>query len=249
MDPLSQTVRWARGADRILVLTGAGLSADSGLPTYRGVGGLYDGIDTADGLPIEEALSGHMMKRDPGLCWRYIAQIEQACRGAQFNAGHAALVELEKHAQVVVVTQNVDGFHRDAGSSKVIEVHGSLRRLFCMGCGRPEDTPDYATMAIPPVCEACGSIVRPDVVLFGEALPGDAMHAWNAEMHLGFDMVLSVGTSSGFPYIAEPVIWARRNGIPSVEINPGSSSVSRVVDLRWPERASVALPALVEALG
>lgn len=248
MDPLHATAEFARRADRILVLTGAGLSADSGLPTYRGVGGLYEDADTPEGLPIEVALSGPMLRRRPDLCWRYIGQIEAACRGAGPNAGHRALVALEAHAQVVVITQNVDGFHRDAGSTAVVEMHGSLRRLVCTRCDWSEVRASYAGMSLPPSCPACEALVRPDVVLFEEALPTEAVHRLYTELALGFDLVLSVGTTSVFPYIAEPVLRARRQGIPTVEINPGESAVSQAVGVRWRERAAVALPALVEAL-
>jgi NAD-dependent deacetylase len=248
MEPLEATADFVRRADRILVITGAGMSADSGLPTYRGVGGLYEEAATPEGLSIEEALSGHTLRKRPALCWRYIAQIEAACRGAGHNAGHSALVSLESHAQVVVITQNVDGFHGDAGSERVIEMHGTLRRLRCTACAWHEERRSYEGMSLPPTCPACGSLVRPDVVLFGEALPHEAVHGLYSQLALGFDLVLSIGTTSAFAYIAEPVLRARRAGIPTVEINPGTSAVSAAVGTRWRERAGMALPALLEAL-
>ncbi|TNE92093.1 MAG: NAD-dependent deacylase [Deltaproteobacteria bacterium] len=248
MDPLHATADFVRRADRILVVTGAGMSADSGLPTYRGVGGLYEDADTPEGLAIEDVLSGTMLHANPALCWRYIREIEEACRGAGHNAGHTALVALEKYAQVVVVTQNVDGFHRDAGSSTVLELHGNLRRLYCVSCRRGESRRDFDGLPIPPHCPYCGGLLRPDVVLFGEMLPSDTVNRFYMELGLGFDLVLSVGTSSLFPYIAEPVIRARQEGVPTVEINPGDTTVSRFVRVHWRERAAVALPALIEAL-
>ena len=103
-------------AERILVITGAGLSADSGLPTYRGLGGLYNG-HTAEGLPIEAALSGPMLQRDPALCWKYLAELGKACLGAQANAGHHAIAELQRRKPGCwLLTQNIDGYHRAAGS-------------------------------------------------------------------------------------------------------------------------------------
>ena len=105
-----------QNAERILIITGAGLSADSGLPTYRGLGGLYNGL-TAEGLPIEAALSGPMLQRDPALCWKYLAQLGEACLGAAPNAGHAAIAELQRRKPGCwVLTQNIDGYHRVAGS-------------------------------------------------------------------------------------------------------------------------------------
>ena len=232
----------------MLVLTGAGMSADSGLPTYRGVGGLYEDADTPEGLSIEEVLSGAMLRRNPALCWRYIAQIEHACRGAEAHEGHRALAQLERHLDVVIVTQNVDGFHRDAGSSRVLELHGTLRRLRCTGCGASQALRTYEGLQIPPSCPSCAGLVRPDVVLFGEALPSEVLYEWERDMALGFDLVLSIGTSGLFPYIVQPVVHARQRGVPTVEINPGQSTVSGLVDIHWQARASMALPELARCL-
>ena len=248
MTEVERVATLVRNASRVLVLTGAGMSADSGLPTYRGVGGLYEDADTPDGLSIEEVLSGQMLRRDPALCWRYIAQIEQACRGAEAHEGHRALAELEGHLDVVIVTQNVDGFHRDAGSSKVLEIHGTLRSLRCTICGDSRSLRSYEHLEIPPSCSACGGLVRPDVVLFGEALPSEVLYEWETQMGLGFDLVMSIGTSSLFPYIVQPVVAARQRGVPTVEINPGQSTISRMVDVHWQQRASVALSQLIVRL-
>ena len=111
-------------ANRVLFITGAGLSADSGLPTYRGVGGLYNQECDEEGLPIEALLSGPMLQARPEVCWRYIAQIETACRGAEPNVGHHFMAWLERQREdVVVLTQNVDGLHRAAGTQQIIEIH------------------------------------------------------------------------------------------------------------------------------
>src|SRR5919197_2935529 len=135
-EQVARAAKILRSARRTLFVTGAGISADSGLPTYRGIGGLYEDAATEDGIPIELALSGHMMKRDPALCWKYIAQIERACRGATFNSAHAFLAEVEAAVPGTwVLTQNVDGFHRAAGSRQLIEIHGDVHRLVCVGCG------------------------------------------------------------------------------------------------------------------
>lgn len=132
-----QTAAALRHASRILIITGAGLSADSGLPTYRGVGGLYNGRTDA-GLPIEMALSGPMLRRDPALCWKYIAQLGSACLGGQPNAAHYAIAALQRRKpECWVLTQNVDGYHRAAGSppERLIEIHGQLAPLYCQSCG------------------------------------------------------------------------------------------------------------------
>lgn len=237
-------------ARRILFITGAGLSADSGLPTYRGVGGLYEGALTDIGLPIEQALSGAMFEKRPDIAWRYLSQIEASCRGAHPNAGHYAIARLEAmHGQVTVVTQNVDGFHLLAGSRDVIEMHGTLRRLLCVDCGRVRRVESYAGLSIPPACPHCGGILRPDVVLFGEHLPSQALHRFETVLAQRPDLVISVGTGSAFPYIAGPVLAAAGRGDPTIEINPGGTHLSELVTVRLRMRAAEALPAILDAAG
>jgi NAD-dependent deacetylase len=238
-----------RGARSALVITGAGMSADSGLPTYRGVGGLYDREVTDEGVPIEVALSGTMMSSRPALTWKYIHQIEQACRGARPNPGHRVLAELEQAMdRLWVLTQNVDGFHRAAGSRNVIEIHGNIHRLLCPRCAWDEQVSDYAHLAtVPPPCPRCDAIVRPDVVLFGELLSPAPVVTLERELARGFDLVLSVGTTSVFPYISEPVLAARRAGVPTVEINPGESEISHLVEYRVQASARAALEAIWDA--
>ena len=236
-------------ADGVLVITGAGVSAESGLPTYRGVGGLYNSASTEDGVRIEEALSGGMLRRHPEICWKYIAQIESACRGAEFNAAHQILAEMETVLpRFWVLTQNVDGFHTDAGSKNVIEMHGTLRSLSCTSCSYQTQIDGYLNLELPPHCPVCEAIIRPDVVLFGEALPDQAIHRAETEMQRGFGCVLSIGTTSGFPYIAAPVYLASQANIPTIEINPGRTEVSHWVDLRIKAGAVDTLRAIQEQL-
>lgn len=220
------------GARRILFITGAGISADSGLPTYRGIGGLYDGNATDEGYAIEDALSGEMMRHRPEITWKYLAQIEATCRGAAPNAAHETIAWLERRAAVTVLTQNVDGLHRAAGSTDLIEIHGTLHRLACTGCGLRLEVADYDGLPLPPGCPDCDSLLRPEVVLFGEALPEGAIRRLVEILREGVDLVFSIGTTSVFPYIAEPVLWAREHGVPTVEINPGETRVSGFVDYR-----------------
>lgn len=222
-----------RRSSRILFITGAGLSADSGLPTYRGVGGLYNDGGTEEGIPIEVALSGQMLEIRPELCWKHIHRIEEACRGARFNRAHQIMATIENQlTETCVLTQNVDGFHRDAGSKNLIEIHGNIRELMCTACQWRTEVTSYAELNIPPSCPECGELVRPDVVLFGEMLPSRKLGKLQAELSAGFDLVMSVGTTSVFPYIAGPVVAAARAGIPTVEINPGDTEVSEAVDIR-----------------
>jgi NAD-dependent deacetylase len=226
-------------AQRVLFITGAGMSADSGLPTYRGLGGLYNDGETEDGLSIEDALSGECLAHRPEITWKYLAQIERNCRGAEPNEAHRVIAALEQHGEVVVLTQNIDGLHVKAGSSGVIEIHGTLAERYCAHCSAEADPGD---LAVPPRCTHCGKIVRPKVVLFGEMLPGAALERLYAELTQGFDMVFIIGTTAVFPYIAEPVMQAIRAGIPTVEINPVRTRLSGQVRYYLPERAARILP-------
>lgn len=246
---LSRAARLLDEADRVLFITGAGISADSGLPTYRGIGGLYNDRHTDEGLPIEEALSGQMLRIRPDITWKYLAQIEANCRGAGPNPAHLEIARLEDEKEVTVLTQNIDGLHRAAGSANLIEIHGTMHRLSCTCCDARFEVPDYADLAIPPGCPDCGRLLRPDVVLFGEALPPDALQRLFGALENGVDLVFTIGTTSVFPYIAEPVHYARENGIPTIEINPGESSVSEFVDLRLRIGAAEAMLGIVERRG
>lgn len=235
-----------RRARRVLFITGAGVSADSGLPTYRGIGGLYEERLTDDDVPIEVALSGEMFREEPRLTWKYIFQIERACRGASYNDAHRVICEMESAFDVCVLTQNVDGFHRRAGSRHVIEIHGDIHQLLCEHCRFTRRVTDYLDLNLPPRCPECESILRPRVVLFNEALPQHAVMDWYAAQGRGFDLVFSVGTGSVFPYIAAPVVEAIRAGVPTIEINPGDSEVSSLVDHRLRRGAAGCLRELWE---
>lgn len=233
----------------VLFVTGAGVSAESGLPTYRGIGGLYEEEVTAEGIPIEAALSGAMFQRAPAITWKYIHQIESSCRAAGPNRAHEVIAELEgRFERVWTLTQNVDGLHHAAGSKQVIDIHGDVHRLVCTQCRHRWRVKNYAGLSIPPSCPECASLVRPEIVLFGEMLPMDRVLLLEEQLMRGFDAVFSIGTTSVFPYIAEPVIDARRRGGLTVEINPGVSEVSHVVKHRLRAGAAAVLDALVQAL-
>jgi len=233
-----------QSSGNLLFVTGAGISVDSGLPTYRGIGGLYDVDTTAEGLAIEEILSGEMLTTSPELTWKYLLQIEEACRGATFNRAHQILAEMEQHFdRVWVLTQNVDGLHAAAGSNKVIDIHGDLHDLVCTECDFTEHTNERPTV-IPPRCPQCKATLRPDVVLFGEMLPTRKTEQLIHELEIGFDMVFSVGTSSLFDYIAWPIRQAKETGKFTVEINPSTTDLTSLVDIHIPLSAGVALDAI-----
>lgn len=235
-----------RNAKSVLCITGAGLSADSGMPTYRGITGLYN-RETDDGIPIEVALSGQTFREDPKLCWKYIRELELACRGAEPNEGHRILAkwERDRFSRFWILTQNIDRFHVRAGSFNVIEIHGNVESLECTVCDWSsssytnesiEEVGDTATWKTP-TCDACGAIARPPVILFGEQLRREDIESYGREIESGppFDVVLSIGTTSVFPYIAAPFL---RGGLTTttVEINPDTTEVSHAADylLRMP---------------
>jgi NAD-dependent deacetylase len=229
----------------ILFITGAGIAADSGLPSYRDHGGLY-AVDAAeDGMPIERVLSGDILRDHPELTWKYLARMEKVCRDARCNRAHQIIAEMERHFERVwTLTQTVDGLHRSAGTRNVIDIHGDLRRLRCMRCAHRQTVKDYSELTLPPHCPKCSGLLRPDVVLFGEPLSLERMVPLLTELDDGFDLVFSIGTSSTFSYIAEPVRMATQLGRPTIEINPGVSEVSDLVDIKLTMRAAPALDAI-----
>ena len=222
-------------AKKILFITGAGISADSGMPTYRGIGGLYNNKDTEEGIPIETALSGNMILKRPELTWKYLWQIGKACADAEPNDAHKIITEIQKSKpNTWVLTQNVDNLHNLAGNINLIEIHGNAFKLYCTSCHSNADSKeiisDYKkSVDLPPKCKRCGGMIRPKVVLFGEMLPEKAISMYYEILDTKLDLVISIGTSSQFPYIQEPIMFAARYGIPTVEVNPEETSISSVV--------------------
>lgn len=248
LDAIGSVVDVLNGAQRLLFITGAGMSADSGLPTYRGIGGLYNHEETIDGLSIEACLSKTIFDSRPELTWKYLGEIEKAAREASYNRGHEVMVELEGRFDVWILTQNVDGFHTLAGSQNVIEIHGTMRQLRCLGCASRQEVSSYEQLQIPPYCEQCGAMIRPEVVLFEEMLPAEAMQRYEQSLGQPFDVVFSVGTTSAFPYIAGPVYEASRAGVPTVEINPSETVVSPLVDHKLAMSAAICLDEIAKQL-
>jgi NAD-dependent deacetylase len=251
LDPstLTAVVDLLRAGPSVLFVTGAGLSADSGLPTYRGIGGLYDDRGADEGIPIEEALSGGMFRRRPEITWKYIHQIARVSDGARPNRGHEVIAALEQRLdRVWTLTQNVDGLHRAAGARNVIEIHGDVHDLICTRCPWSKRVDSYEGLDDVPTCPECKRVVRPDVVLFGEMLPEDKIETLQRQLARSFDLVFSVGTTSVFPYIAGPIWMAAERGIPTVEINPSRSEVSDEVRYRLRCGAAEAFDAIAREL-
>ena len=233
--------RWQRGA-RIVALTGAGVSAESGVPTFRGDGGLWRGHDPT-ALATPEAFA-----RDPELVWEFYDGRRATVAACEPNAAHRALAELEEAAPgFVLVTQNVDGLHARAGSRNVLRLHGDLFEVRCTREGKAwRDERARLPRPLPPLCD-CGAPLRPGVVWFGEAL--DPRILSRAEEAVGSaDVVLVVGTSSlVYPAAALPHLAADA-GAYVVEVDPEETALSSIVDLALREPAGKAVPALREAL-
>ena len=243
-----------RGMKRLMVITGAGISSESGLPTYRGVSGLYNQQETSDGISIEEALSGKTWLSHPEIVWKHLLQIEESCRNATFNSSHQILAEMEQMYEICILTQNIDGFHHLAGSSNIIDIHGNLYELSCQSCGQITQVKSYTQLEkIPPDCPSCqggrgGGLLRPNVVLFGEFLAQKKVSKLQNEMNRGYDLVMSIGTTSVFPYISAPVFDAQSLGKPVVEINPAPTEVSDCANFIFRKRAEQVLPELWKEL-
>lgn len=231
-----------RAARRIVASTGAGVSAESGLSTFR---------DKQTGLWAkyrpEDLATPQAFRRDPRMVWEWYEWRRGFVAKSAPNPGHHALAQIEAaRPDFLLVTQNVDGLHATAGSRKLVELHGNIRRSICFDrrhlaeSWAPTDDP-------PPRCDQCGSPLRPDVVWFGEALPQDELQ--NAmEAAASCDLFLSIGTSTLVYPAAELPYIARHNGATVVEINPDETPLSRLADFVVREKSGAALPAIAQAM-
>lgn len=214
---------WLQPASSICVLTGAGISAESGIPTFRGPGGMWREL-----RPEDLATPG-AFERDPKLVWEWYDWRRGLIAASKPNRGHYAIADLERRkSKVTVVTQNVDELHRRAGSVQVIELHGSIWTLRCTVCHREEQDYRAPLPELPPLC-ACGGLLRPGVVWFGEGLHP---FVWdNAQQVVCSSEVLVVAGTSAVVYPAASLIpLAKRAGARVIEVNPEETPVSASVD-------------------
>ncbi|MEM6785792.1 MAG: NAD-dependent deacylase [Bacteroidota bacterium] len=231
-------------ADRVAVLTGAGISAESGVPTFRDPGGLWQKFKPEELANVEAFL------RNPELVQGWYAHRGEIIRSVAPNPGHYALAELEQAKRHFhLATQNVDGLHLQAGSQNVAELHGNLRRIYCIDCETPASEHDLAVIEKGETarCMSCGGLLRPDVVWFGEMLPHDAY----AEAYLAArqaDVYLSVGTSGAVYPAAGLPIEAKRNGAYVAEINIQPSEIAFQLDETVLGQSGEVLPALLQAI-
>ncbi len=230
-----------RHAQHIAVLTGAGVSAESGVPTFRDAQtGLWSKFNP------QELATRKAFQRNPKMVWEWYAYRRELTARAEPNAGHYALVEMEKRVpQFTLITQNIDGLHERAGTKNMIELHGNIQRVKCLR----EDVRVESWVEdgeIPPRCPRCNSYLRPDVVWFGEMLPAFALdEAFRAARNC--DLFFSIGTSGVVEPAASLPFVALRNGAVVVEINPDETPLSRGATFRLCGAAGVVLPMILGA--
>ncbi len=228
-------------ARAVVALTGAGCSAESGVPTFRGPGGLWRNFRPED-LATPEAF-----ENDPLLVWEWYDWRRGLIAAAKPNPGHDALVALKRRApDLTLITQNVDGLHALAGSRKLLEIHGSLWRTRYLSCGETRENRDTRARPLPPRC-ACGGLLRPDVVWFGETLPPDLVHRSHRAVE-ACDLMLVIGTSSLVQPAASFADAALARGVPVVEINLDPTPLSDRATHVLQGRSGELLPRLISGV-
>jgi NAD-dependent protein deacetylase/lipoamidase len=237
----AELVALLRGATSATALTGAGVSAESGVATFR---------DAQTGLWAkfrpEDLATPEAFLRNPKMVWEWYLQRREKLAQAQPNPGHYALAEIERRLPgFTLVTQNIDGLHARAGSRNIIELHGNIVRNRCFDGGHLVDVP-VDDARVPPHCPACDSLLRPDVVWFGEMLPPGAMER-ATEAALSCELFLCIGTSAVVYPAAELPQLAKHGGAVVVEVNPDPSAVAGFADFTLAAPSGVALPALLRA--
>lgn len=241
---LADAARLVRQAKRIVCLTGSGVSAESGVATFRNVeNGLWSRFDPQR-LATQEGFAAN-----PGLVWQWYMHRLAAVEQAQPNPGHQSLAQLERDAEhFTLVTQNVDDLHERGGSRHVLHLHGRINRFRCNVCGFDHDLlPAERRATMPPRCFACGGAIRPGVVWFGEPLPGRLLDkAWQASEHC--DLFLVVGTSGVVYPAAQLPLLARQCGACLIDINPEATPLSEQADIHLPGRSGALLPLLLEQM-
>lgn len=230
IDAVGVLLTQARSA---LFITGPALTMESGLACYRGIPGLQR-KKPEDGKVFEATLSAHVLATTPETTWKFLVEIDKTVRAARPNRGHEVLVELERALpRTTIMTVNVDRLHQRAGSRNVIEMHGALHDLLCRTCELSSRHESFENFRIPPRCATCNSVLRPDMPLFGDPLPVDPFTRLQAELDEGFDMVFAIGVGKMYSYLARPLLLAKQEGLPTIEIGNEQTDLSEVVDFRF----------------
>lgn len=225
-----------KDSKKIVFVTGAGISQESGIPTFRGKDGLWKNYDVMQ-LATIDAFYDH-----PRLVWEWYNERRRNIFSSEPNLGHKVIAELEKFVKVVVLTQNIDGLHQRAGSKEVLELHGSIVTIKCINCDfKGQILTEFTD--IPPLCK-CGNILRPNVVWFGEPLPQDVWQ--QAIIHASeCDLMIVVGTSLVVSPANTLPIYAKENNATIIEINPENTMMSSYMDFSIKSTSVKALPELI----
>ena len=242
MDLMALTAEIISKSSSTIALTGAGISAESGIPPFRGSGGLWEKYDPEEYATID---AFHM---DPGKVWIMLKELGDLVLRSEPNDGHRALAELEEMGKLKsIITQNIDGLHQKAGSRSVIEFHGNHRTIVCTSCRMRTDYEYVSLETLPPVC-ACGGILKPTSVLFGEPIPSHALH-------IAFDdastceALLVIGTSAVVAPASQIPLIAKQNGAKIIEINTERTILTETIsDILLEGSSSQILPLIVKRL-
>ncbi len=252
-DEIQRAAALIRNADYLVALSGAGLSAGSGIPTYRGAGGLWTQHGTPPLLSYQEFAS------DPAAWWQKrldaeedpshpVYQMKLAVDAAAPNAGHLALAELEHRGTLrSTITQNVDNLHGEAGSRALLEIHGNRNRLRCLGCGLRFHRDGFDLSRVPPMCGECGSVLKLDTVMFGEPIPPDVLESCRDAAER-CDCMLLVGTSGTVNPAARLPLLAKERGASLIEVNPESTPLTSWCDIVLQGPADAILPELLRSI-
>jgi len=236
MKMFESIIEQIKDIQKIVFVTGAGISQESGIPTFRGKDGLWRNYNAMELATIDA------FYKNPKLVWEWYNERRGNIFAAQPNLGHKAITELKKYAEVVILTQNIDGLHQKAGSTKVLELHGSIVKIKCSVCNfKDEIITEFSE--IPPLCK-CGNILRPDVVWFGESLPQDV---WQKAIIFSSqcDLMIIAGTSLVVSPANTLPIYAKQNNAILIEINPEKTEMSSEMDLVIRNTSASALPEFV----
>jgi len=241
---IAQAREWVEEAQAVAVLTGAGISQESGVPTFRGADGLWRNFRP------EDLATPAAFVRDPGTVWEWYDWRRSVIVRAEPNAGHRALADLERRKPAVagkprfwLITQNVDGLHERAGSRSVVKLHGDIWNVRCIGCGREERNEQVPLTPLPPRC-SCGGLLRPGVVWFGEPLPAAALEqAFHAARQA--DVFLVLGTSAVVNPAASLPRIALEHGARVIEVNPEPTELSPAAHLSLRGRTGEILPQII----
>jgi len=227
-----------KNSKKIVFVTGAGISQESGIPTFRGTDGLWRKYDPMQLATIDA------FYENPKLVWEWYEDRRKNILQAKPNPGHSAIAELEKFKEVTILTQNIDGLHQRSGSTRVLELHGSIIRIKCTVCDFQDNIPSSFDK-LPPKCSSCNNILRPDVVWFGEPLPQDVWNQAISEAN-SCDVMIIAGTSLVVSPANTLPVYAKQNNALLIEINPEQTVMSSEMDLSLKMTSAKALPNLIK---